>query len=147
MKQESQKAQSTKPSTKRKRTSKKKPQGLGDVVESVAKATKIDKIVKAVVGDDCGCERRKKYLNKVFSFFKVMSDDQKKLWEEEIAPHHERGTVTKETQQKINQLYEDVFGLRYRLSRCGSCVNTRLNHLKDAYHASCKTESTEGESE
>lgn len=145
MKQESQKAPSTKPSTKRKRTSKKKPEGLGDVVASVTKATGIDQVVKAILKDDCGCEERRKALNRRFSFFKVMNEDQKKVWENEIKSHYERGTVTKEIQLKINKLYEEVFGMRYRLTRCGSCMNSRLFNLNEAYHASCQNQQAEGE--
>lgn len=51
------------PPKKRRAPRKKKPQGLGDVVEQVTEATGIKKVVKAVVGDDCGCEERKRKLN------------------------------------------------------------------------------------
>ena len=40
-----------------------KGKGLGDVVESITKATGIDKLVKFVAGEDCGCDEIKKKLN------------------------------------------------------------------------------------
>jgi len=43
--------------------------GLGDVVESITKATGIDKLVKAVV-KDCGCADRKKKWNSIKLFKK-----------------------------------------------------------------------------
>lgn len=45
-------------------------QGLGDVVEHVAKVTGIAAAVKAIVGDDCGCAARRDALNRVFPFNK-----------------------------------------------------------------------------
>ena len=45
-------------------------QGLGDVVEHVAKVTGIAAAVKAYVGDDCGCAARRDALNRVFPFNK-----------------------------------------------------------------------------
>jgi len=39
----------------------KKSKGLGDSIEKVLKATGIDKVAKAVLGDDCGCEERNKH--------------------------------------------------------------------------------------
>jgi len=39
--------------------------GFGDAVAAVTKATGIDAVVKATVGD-CGCNSRKQFLNKKF---------------------------------------------------------------------------------
>ena len=41
-------------------------QGLGDDVEKVLESTGIAKLAKAILGDDCGCEERKKKLNNMF---------------------------------------------------------------------------------
>ena len=40
-------------------------QGLGDTVEKVLKATGITSVVKAIVGDDCGCKERKQRLKEL----------------------------------------------------------------------------------
>ena len=42
--------------------------GLGDTVEKIAQATGIDKLAKTILGDDCGCKERKKFLNKKFPY-------------------------------------------------------------------------------
>ena len=39
--------------------------GLGDTLEKVFKKTGIDKVAKWVLGEDCGCDKRKKDLNKI----------------------------------------------------------------------------------
>ena len=40
--------------------------GLGDVVAEFTKVTGIETLVKKIVGDDCGCEARRKKLNEKF---------------------------------------------------------------------------------
>lgn len=45
--------------------------GLGDVVESITKATGIKAVVdkiSEVTGKDCGCNKRKEQLNNLFTF-------------------------------------------------------------------------------
>jgi len=47
-----------------------KSKGLGDTIEKVTEATGIKKAVKAVFGEDCGCDARKEWLNKKFPYSK-----------------------------------------------------------------------------
>jgi hypothetical protein len=42
-----------------------KSKGLGDTVEKIIKATGLDTFVE---GKDCGCDKRKEYLNKIFPY-------------------------------------------------------------------------------
>lgn len=48
--------------------------GLGDTVEKIAKALKVDTVVNkltSVTGkEDCGCSKRKEFLNKKFPYSK-----------------------------------------------------------------------------
>ena len=48
----------------------KEQQGLGDTIAAITEATGIDKVVKAVVGEDCGCKERREKLNKRFPYRK-----------------------------------------------------------------------------
>ena len=61
-------ATSTKSKKGRPKGSKNKPKGLGDTIEQITEATGIKSAVKAVFGDDCGCEERKEKLNKIFPY-------------------------------------------------------------------------------
>lgn len=45
-----------------------KSKGLGDTIEKITTATGIKAVVKAVAGDDCGCDERKEKLNKMFPY-------------------------------------------------------------------------------
>ena len=42
--------------------------GLGDTVEKITEATGIKKVVETVFGSDCGCSKRKKFLNDKFPY-------------------------------------------------------------------------------
>ena len=49
----------------------KKQKGLGDTFEAITKATGIKKVVVKIskaTGKDCGCDKRKEYLNKKFPY-------------------------------------------------------------------------------
>jgi hypothetical protein len=46
----------------------KRSKGLGDTIERITETTGIKKMVKKVVGDDCGCKERKEKLNKLFPY-------------------------------------------------------------------------------
>jgi hypothetical protein len=58
----------TKSKRGRPKGSKNKAKGLGDTIEQITEATGIKTAVKAVFGDDCGCEARKDKLNKLFPY-------------------------------------------------------------------------------
>ena len=38
---------------------------LGDLIDKITKITGIKFLVKKIFGDDCGCDERKKNLNKI----------------------------------------------------------------------------------
>ena len=42
--------------------------GLGDTIQTITQATGIDKLVKFIAGEDCGCDQRKEKLNKLFRY-------------------------------------------------------------------------------
>lgn len=42
--------------------------GLGDTIQTITQATGIDKLVKFIAGEDCGCSERKEKLNKLFRY-------------------------------------------------------------------------------
>ena len=48
----------------------KEDKGLGDTIERITTATGIKAAVKAVVGEDCGCDERRDKLNKIFPYSK-----------------------------------------------------------------------------
>ena len=41
---------------------------MGDTIEKITEATGIKAAVKAIAGEDCGCDERKEKLNKLFPY-------------------------------------------------------------------------------
>lgn len=48
----------------------KKSKGLGDTIEKITEKTGIKTAVKKVFGEDCGCNQRRDFLNRVFPYKK-----------------------------------------------------------------------------
>tara|TARA_R100001463_G_scaffold133265_1_gene194502 strand:+ start:727 stop:1104 length:378 start_codon:yes stop_codon:yes gene_type:complete len=116
--------------------------GLGDSIEKALKATGIDKIAKKVLGDDCGCEDRKKTLNAMFPYAKVrqFTEDELKIYEETLT-RTQQGKISGQDQAIMVKLYNKVFNANKSVSGCGSCVQQTLAQLAKVYVNSCKNES------
>ena len=114
--------------------------GLGDTISKITKATGIDKVAKAVLGDDCGCDERKKKLNQMFPYNKVrqFTEDELKIYEE-VLPRLKGGTITGQDQSTLIRLYNKVFNSNKQPSSCSSCVQQTLAKLAKVYVNSCKT--------
>ena len=115
-----------------------KDKGLGDTIERITKATGIDKVAKAVLGDDCGCEERKRKLNQMFPYSRPFTDDEMKIYEEVIP--RVKGDITAKDHQILVKLYNKVFNTNKQASNCSSCVRATLDKLEKVYNNSCKTE-------
>ena len=91
-----------------------------------------------MLGDDCGCEERKRKLNKVFPYSKVrqFTEDELKIYES-VLPRI-KGTISGEDQAIMVRLYNKVFNANKKASSCTSCVRETLAKLKKVYQNSCK---------
>lgn len=117
----------------RPRKKKTKSNGLGDDIAKVTKAVGIDKLVKAVFGEDCGCEERQVKLNKMF-------------------PHHKPECLTEIEYNDLTRLLkltrfdaQDNFRITaisrrvmhknhgQRISSCGPCMLTVIEDLQKVY--------------
>ena len=117
-----------------------KSKGLGDSLEKVFKATGIDKVAKKVLGDDCGCEKRKELLNKAFPYNSVrqFTEDEMKIYEDVM--NRTKGTIKGQDQAIMVKLYNKVFNADKKPTSCSSCVRETLGKLKKVYKNSCKNE-------
>ena len=97
-------------------------------MEKVLKATGIDKVAKKVLGDDCGCEERKKKLNQMFPYSRQFTADEMKIYEEVMA--RTTGTITGSDQTIMVKLYNKVFNANKKVSSCGSCDQSTLAKIK-----------------
>lgn len=96
------------------------PDGLGDVIEKVTKATGIKKAVEAFT-DDCGCDERKKKLNNLFRFKPVncFSEEQYNTWTE-FRNRENQNVITQEERKMIMQMLRDIFNIAIK-DDCSSC--------------------------
>lgn len=108
---------STRKSKKTTKTSKTetstKSKGLGDTIEKITTATGIKAVVKAVAGEDCGCDERKEKLNKLFPYKR----EPECLNEEEIAYLStgvlKKKTLTYDDRVQIATIHARVFNHKF----------------------------------
>jgi hypothetical protein len=114
-----------------------KSKGLGDSIEKALKATGIDKVAKKILGDDCGCEERKKKLNQMFPYARPFTEDELSIYES-VLPRIQGGRINGQDQDILVKLYNKVFNANKKASSCGSCVKQTLAKLEKVYKNSCK---------
>lgn len=113
--------------------------GLGDSIEKVTEATGIKKAVKFIAGDDCGCEERKKSLNKLFKYARpnCLSEEQyNELIDVMDSISKSRNRVTKQDQITLLGIYNYVFNAKMEPTSCSSCIrtaHTALNRYLKSY--------------
>ena len=107
-----------------------KSKGLGDTVEKITEATGVKKAVKALFGEDCGCDERKSKLNKIMSYKVVncLEEDEYNYITEFLS--RGRNNVTVIEQRALLNIYNRVFNQRKQMSNCPSCVRSMISHLK-----------------
>jgi len=118
----------------------KKSKGIGDDIAKLTKATGLDKLAKKVLGDDCGCDDRRKQLNQLFPRFqniRQFTEDEIKIYEE-VIPTVSKGTLTPGERAVISALYHGVFGEPPKWKSCSPCNKQIMNNLKKVYEKSCK---------
>ena len=115
-----------------KRTKKyKQSKGLGDTIEKITEATGIKKIVESLF-DDCGCNKRKEILNKIFPY-KVNCLEENEFKELSEWFKHNRLQVNAEQQKMLLKIYNRVFNKNLKFSTCGSCVRNMVRDLERVY--------------
>lgn len=116
--------------TKRKPRSK----GLGDTIEKITEATGIKKAVEFIAGEDCGCDKRREKLNKMFPY-----PEPKCLNEDEFLKlgkfFDERPVVLSlEEQLMIITTFNRVFSQRRKMTKCAPCLKSMINDLENLFN-------------
>ena len=118
---------------------KKQSKGLGDTIAKITEATGIDKLVKFVAGEDCGCEERKEKLNKLFPYVKpnCLTEDEFKTLDEFFSLNTQQ--VTNVQQRDLVKVSNRVFNRQDQQTSCSSCLRDLVGKLK-VIHAEYKEE-------
>ena len=119
--------------SKKSKVLKKKSKGLGDTIAKVTKATGIDKAVKFIAGQDCGCDERKAKLNKLFPYNKpeCLTETEHNYLKEFFKIH--KNTITHKEQLELLKISNRVLHTKKQVSSCSSCVKALMNELKKLY--------------
>jgi len=107
--------------------------GLGDTVEKVLEVTGVSKVAKWILGEDCGCDKRKEKLNELFPYKKAKCLEQPEY--EWLKEWFEKKTdkVLPSEQKIILNIHSRVFGVRNEPTSCASCLMTRVRDLEQVY--------------
>ena len=109
----------------------KQPKGLGDTVASITKATGIDKVVKFLAGDDCGCDERKDEWNNIFKYktVKCVTEEDYNFLVNFFNTY--KGKVGFSEKQRLVDIYNYIFSYNEnRNTSCGSCVAKIVKNLQ-----------------
>lgn len=109
-------------------------QGLGDTLEKVFKATGVDKVAKWIAGEDCGCDKRKEALNKLFPYRKIQC-----LTEDEHGILHEffqknTSEIAPSDQHALLKVYNRVLNVKQEPTSCSSCWRDIIMQLRKIYN-------------
>lgn len=107
-----------------------KSKGLGDTIAKITEATGIDKAVKFIAGEDCGCDERKEKLNAMFPYRQnqcLLEHEYNWLVEYFATTTNE---VTASKQMKVLEIYNRVFQVKKPSTSCSDCFKDVHNELK-----------------
>ena len=108
-------------------------EGLGDTIQKITKATGIEKAVKFIAGEDCGCDARQEKLNKLFpsSKPKCLDEDEYNLLADAVESKKNR--FTGDEQKQFINIFERVFSTK--VVGCSSCAfkSTVYNKLEQLF--------------
>ena len=114
----------------------KKSKGLGDTIEKITEATGIKAVVEAVseaTGIDCRCVERKELLNKLFPYKQAEClTDEDNEWLS-VFFETNNNQLTPKQQNKVIEIYKNVFNQTIQPSNCGSFWRDKINELKRVY--------------
>ena len=117
---------------------KRKAKGFGDTIEAITEATGIKAVVEVfskATGIDCGCDKRKETLNKLFPYnsnINCLTESDYNLLTSFLDPL--KNTLTPSEQLVLSDIYFNVFNYRLQLSSCGSCWKGKIDELRKVYN-------------
>ncbi len=108
------------------------PKGLGDVVAKVTKTTGIDKVVKFIAGEDCGCEERRDKWNKIPMFKRKTPNCIKEEDYNYLVQLFSRlkGTISPQEYKRVLPIYNYVFKTNKQSTSCDTCAAKVVVKLK-----------------
>ena len=111
-----------------------KSKGLGDTIAKITEATGIDKLVKFVAGEDCGCDERKEKLNKLFPYAKPLCLTEDEFNTLDTYFKQNTNTLTSDEQTSLISINNRVLNQKLTFSTCSSCLRDLVSKLRVIYN-------------
>jgi hypothetical protein len=108
--------------------------GLGDTLAKITEATGIDKLVKFIAGEDCGCDERKEKLNKLFPYAKPLCLTEDEFNTLDVYFKQNTNTLTSDEQTSLIAINNRVLNQRLTFSTCSSCLRDLVSKLRVIYN-------------
>ena len=104
--------------------------GVGDTVAKITKATGVDKLVKFIAGEDCGCDDRQEKLNKLFTYKKIncISEDDYVYLSGFLGGNPRK--TTSEQRIRLISIHNNIFNTNQKNTSCKPCMIGIVNKLK-----------------
>ena len=111
-----------------------KSKGLGDTIAKITETTGIDKLVKFIAGEDCGCDERKEKLNKLFPYAKpkCLTEDEFNTLDTYFKQN--TNTLTSDEQTSLIAINNRVLNQKLTFSTCSSCLRDLVSKLRVIYN-------------
>jgi hypothetical protein len=107
--------------------------GLGDTIEQITEATGIKALTEKLF-DDCGCSKRKEWLNNLFPYDIECLEEQEYIYLDKFFQRENKFVIEAEEQKELLNIYNRVFHSRLTFTTCGSCVRNMVRKLEKMYH-------------
>jgi hypothetical protein len=124
-----------------------KSKGLGDTIAKITEATGIDKLVKFVAGEDCGCDERKEKLNKLFPYAKPLCLTEDEFNTLDTYFKQNTNTLTSDEQTSLIAINNRVLNQKLTFSTCSSCLRDLVSKLRVIYNEYTPEETENASSE
>jgi len=111
-----------------------KSKGLGDTIAKITKATGIDKVAKFIAGEDCGCDKRKEKLNKLFPYAKPLCLTEDEFNTLDTYFKQNTNTLTSDEQTSLIAINNRVLNQKLTFSTCSSCLRDLVSKLRVIYN-------------
>jgi len=93
-------------------------EGLGDTVKKAFQSVGIDKAVKFIAGEDCGCDERKEKLNELFRYKKPECFTESEFNLIKMAVDTKKNKFNPEEQETYKNIYERIFKVKVECTPC-----------------------------
>lgn len=108
----------------------KRSKGVGDSIKKGLELLGVDKAIKFIAGDDCGCDDRADGLNRAFPYQDVKCFTESEFWFVKELEERNPSILTRKEVLEIYRIKNRVFSTNDDPSNCSGCVEDRLRKLK-----------------